>query len=430
MLLDDFKNKKLLLAVSGGADSIYMYHEILKSKEKYSYDIGIAHINYNTSSISQKSFLLCRDLAKHSYISFYTRSVHLDTSDNFENNARNLRYSFFESIANYDGYDYILIAHTKDDLVETLYMRDGESNDFTSMPFNRSQYLYKRPMLNYERIQILEEVKRKKYKYYDDPTNSETKYRRNKVRHIILPNLIEKDKKVGELLQAYRINRERYKNFLCKYENLMKHYISFCDNRITIPKNILTHSSNYSMKLIIQASLKDYLNIFITKTHKFWIEIHEIISSNKKDRIKYLSNDIILSFNESNITIDKIVKNDICKKITHGTQWMNYIFKVSKYENDRKKLNNRNIFICSESDYIRGLYVRSWVSGDKYSISDKKNKYITKLFNENKLSQLERKQYPVITNGDSIKWIPGFGHSSNCYAESDNLISITVSKIK
>ena len=150
-------------------------------------------------------------------------------------------------------------------------MRDGESNDFTSMPFNRSQYLYKRPMLNYERMQISAEVKRKKYKYYEDPTNLETKYKRNKVRHIILPNLMEKDKKVGELLQAYRINRERYKKFLCRYENLIKHYISFSDNRITIPKNILTHSSNYSMKLIIQASLKDYLNIFITKTHKFWI---------------------------------------------------------------------------------------------------------------------------------------------------------------
>jgi len=428
MLLDDFKNKKLLLAVSGGIDSVYMYHEILKAKKKYSYDIGIAHINYNTSSVSHKSYLLCRDLAKSNQHPFYTRSVHLNTNDNFENNARNLRYSFFESIASHDEYDYILIAHTKDDLIETLYMRDGESNDFSSLPFNRSQYLYKRPMLNYERIQISKEVKIKKYKYYEDPTNLEIKYRRNEVRHEILPNLMERDKKVSKLLMSYRTNRERYKDFLYRYENSMKHYISFSNNRITIPKNILTSSSNYSMKLIVQASLKDYFNTFITKTHKFWIELYEIINSNKKDGIKYLSTDIILSFNKSDITIDKIDKNDICKKITHNTQWMNYKFKVSPYKDGRQNSTNKNMFICSESVYNNGLYVRKWINGDKYSISGDKNKHISKLFNENKLSQLERKQYPVITNGDSIKWIPGFAHSSNCFAESNKLISITVSR--
>ena len=62
---------------------------------------------------------------------------------------------------------------------------------------------------------------------------------------------------------------------------------------------------------------------------------------------------------------------------------------------------------------------------DKYPISNKKNKQISKLFNEKKVDHLERKEYPIITNGDTIKWIPGIAYSNNCFLESDKLISIT-----
>ena len=428
MSLEKFNKKKLLLAVSGGIDSIYMYHKILNSKDRHSYDIGLAHVNYNTSPISSKAYLLCLELAKNNNHPFYGKSVSLDTNNDFENNARNLRYSFFKSITEREGYDYILIAHTRDDLIETLYMRSGVSNDFSSLPFNRSQDLYKRPILNKERKQIIDETKKKKYKYYDDPTNLDTKYKRNNIRHRILPNLIRKDKVVNQLLESYDINRQFYKDFLSKYEKLMKNHISYKNRKITIPKSILIQSSNYSMKLIIQGSVKDYFNVFVTKTHKFWAELYEIIKSDKINVIKSLSDDIIISFNKSNITINRIIESDICKKIKHKTKWMDYTFTVAPYENETQHLNDRNTFICPESIYKSGLYVRKWIDGDKYPISNKKNKQISKLFNENKVNRVERKQYPIVTNGDTIKWIPGVVHSNNCYLESDKLILITANR--
>ena len=120
-----------------------MYHKILSLKEKHSYDVSIAHVNYNTSPISSKSHSLCLKLSKKNRHPFYCKSVFLDTKSNFENNARRLRYDFFKSIAQHEGYDNILIAHTKDDLIETLYMRNSDSSDFSILPFNRSQKLYK-----------------------------------------------------------------------------------------------------------------------------------------------------------------------------------------------------------------------------------------------------------------------------------------------
>ena len=81
------------------------------------------------------------------------------------------------------------------------------------------------------------------YQYYEDPTNFDITYRRNNVRHEILPNLSNKDKIIDRLLKTYNINKNRYEKFMLEYSNISKNYILHSNNRITIPKNLLIDSS-------------------------------------------------------------------------------------------------------------------------------------------------------------------------------------------
>ena len=101
------------------------------------------------------------------------------------------------------------------------------------------------------------------------------------------------------------------------------------------------------MKLIIQASLKDHFHIFIPKTYKFWIELYELIKSDKINTIKYLSDDIVVCIKKSKIVINKIIQGDMCKKIKDNTKWMDYTFSVKKYTNEGLISDDKNIYICS-----------------------------------------------------------------------------------
>ena len=136
-----------------------MYHLFLKSFRKNLFEIGLAHVNYNTSSTSNKSMKLCKKLSIKNNHSFYVKEVNLRTESNFENNARTIRYNFFNSIMKNENYDYILTAHNKDDLIETLYMQNTNRDDYSSIPFNQENHFIIRPLINLNRSEIEKEVK-------------------------------------------------------------------------------------------------------------------------------------------------------------------------------------------------------------------------------------------------------------------------------
>ena len=70
-MLNKFQNKNILLCVSGGIDSIYMYHTLSKEFKKKSFSLGLAHVNYNTSTISKKSMEFCKILSIENKHPFY-----------------------------------------------------------------------------------------------------------------------------------------------------------------------------------------------------------------------------------------------------------------------------------------------------------------------------------------------------------------------
>ena len=147
---------------------------------KYNFKIGVAHVNYNTSSKSHDSMELCRELSKLNNHPFYLKVYNRAAGSNFEHIAREFRYSFFSSIRGKENYHYIITAHNKDDLIETIYMQD-QKDDFSILPYSQSQDYILRPLINIDRQKIGEYIKSKDLLYCNDPTNLNPKYKRNDV---------------------------------------------------------------------------------------------------------------------------------------------------------------------------------------------------------------------------------------------------------
>ena len=121
--------------------------------------------------------------------------------DNFHNEARNIRYKFFEDVVLKYNANYLMTAHHGDDLIETILMRITRGSNLAGYSgFKKIVHMEKydivRPLLSYTKKQLEEYNILNNVKYYVDSSNSKDKYTRNRYRKYILPFLKEEDKNI------------------------------------------------------------------------------------------------------------------------------------------------------------------------------------------------------------------------------------------
>ena len=367
---------------------------------------------------------ICKQMSKDNNHLLYIKSVNLD-SYNFEHKAREVRYKFFNSIKNLERYDFILTGHHRDDLIETLYMQNTSIDDYSCIPLNQELNGILRPLIGISKKEIQEQTDLYRWKYVDDPTNEDTKYKRNRVRHQILPNLENKENIVDEMISLYREKLGRYNSFIMQYNIDKPRVLSEKKNQIQIDREYLRKIDVYAFKLILQGELKASFDTLSLKSEKFWKELHSMVLSNKVGGIKRIDSRVTLYAEEKHVVLIDMDENHSCIRLENNANWKGYTFKVEKYrETDKLNLKDKNIFICTEEVYKKGLYVRKKQDGDRYTFRADMNKNISDLFNEHKIPVSNRENSPIVASENEIKWIPGLAHASNDYLQSNNLIKV------
>lgn len=190
------KNKKYILACSYGPDSMALFDLLLKNN----YDFVVCFLNYKTrpeSDIEEDKITnFCSTFSKKLYKKTYNLK---GKNVNFEALARKARYDFFVQIAKKENIKDILIAHHLDDLVETYYLQKKSKriNEYLGLTYRRLYiddiYLV-RPLLSFEKKEILDYCRENSIDYSIDYTNFENIHQRNILRNKELINLSKKDK--------------------------------------------------------------------------------------------------------------------------------------------------------------------------------------------------------------------------------------------
>lgn len=185
---------KIILAVSGGPDSVCLLDVFSKLKTKYNLSLIIAHVNYGLrGKDSNEDEKFVRGLAEKYGLDIFVLDLAktprrgVSTS---ENALREVRYNFFEKLRADNKFDFIAVAHNLDDQAETFLMRiirGAGLIGLSAMKFKNQKII--RPLLGTTRREILEYLKQNKLKYCLDKTNRENKFNRNKVRNKLLPYL-------------------------------------------------------------------------------------------------------------------------------------------------------------------------------------------------------------------------------------------------
>lgn len=189
------KNSKIVLAISGGPDSVCMLSIMAYLAPKYNFKLHIAHVNYDLrGKDSEKDELFVKELAKEFGIEISVLKVDkMSNKSNLEEKLRNIRYKFFEELRKKLNFDLIAVAHNKDDQVETALLRIIRGTGLYGLASMRAKNEnIIRPLLGSSREEIILYLKEKKLKFRIDKTNRQSDFTRNKVRNKLIPYLEKK----------------------------------------------------------------------------------------------------------------------------------------------------------------------------------------------------------------------------------------------
>ncbi len=417
-IISKASEKKYLLAVSGGMDSMAMLYLFQKSN----LDFAVANVNFNLraeesdgDSLFVKGYCEVNKIKLH-YYNVDTHKYSKENGISTQMAARDLRYKWFDKLCLENNYDKVGIAHHLDDQVETLFINLLRGTGIAGMHgISTNKDFLLRPLLFTDRNGIEAFIKENKIPYREDSSNASNKYQRNYIRHNILTefkklrsdfslsinNSISKIKEVEDYAQYY-------------LEKEINEIVSTKDGKNSI--NIEKLLSSNSPKLVLFTYLQ---NFSFNESHI--IDILACIADNKTGAIIQSSEneahiDRKFIFISSKDNIRKSTKLEIDSLF--DTKWVDNNIII---ENDFKgnyKINNSSLGFIDFDKLQFPLTIRNWKQGDYfYPLGMKTKKKLSDFFIDNKIPNIEKENIKLLCNGEQIIWI--IGH------RIDNRYSIT-----
>ena len=379
----------------------------------YKDKIIVAHINHNVRKQSNTEELFLSNYCKDNNITFECMKITEYKENNFENEARKKRYKFYKEILTKYNSSYLFLAHHADDLMETIIMkiiRGSNINGYAGIKkiSYQDNYYIVRPFLDYTKQDILEYIKKYNITYYDDYTNNDITYTRNRIRHNIIPLLKKEDINIHKKFIKYSNTLNEYNDYI-NYEvnNIIKDiYINntlyldkFNIMHPFIKKNILYHILNniYNNKdnIVKDIHIKNILNLINNPKPNITINMPNNIYVTKEYNILIFSN----KYNIENYNI----KFD--KKVSINN------FTIEQIENT--SLNGNDICRLNSNEISLPLYIRNKKDGDYIELLGlNKKKKIKEIFIECKIPIRQRNNYPVLVDSkNNILWLPNLKKS-------------------
>ena len=248
---------KVLVAVSGGPDSVALVHALLTLQARFDIQLGVAHLDHGlrpTAAPRDAAFVssLCKKIDLRSHVGKTDiRSLHQRQRGSLEALGRQARYDFFNRIARKFGYSKIALGHHADDNAELVLMnllRGSGRLGLSGIPPVRNKR-YIRPLIQQSRENIMNFLQDNQIAYVLDATNSDLRFLRNRIRHELMPELIHRynPKLVDTLNRTADIIRIE-ENWLDRYSHKVFNALSVSDDgdtdvRLSISKLLENHEA-------------------------------------------------------------------------------------------------------------------------------------------------------------------------------------------
>ena len=413
ILKDNLYDESVVVATSGGPDSMALLYLVNSLKEKLKLDIVCAHVNHKLRKESDDEQVMVKSFCEENGISFEILTIDSYNDDNFHNDARIKRYDFFEKCVKKCQAKHLLTAHHGDDLMETILMRIVRGSSLKgyagfALKSSRDGYTILRPLINYTKGEILSFVLDNNIPYAVDKSNEKDVYTRNRFRKYVLPVLKKEDEMVHD--KFYKLSKTLYMYDEYVSKEASKVFDSICNSGKLDVLKLRKLDELLRIKIIEKLLENSYQDDLMLLTDRHITMINEIIFSDRPNQMINLPNKklCVKEYNHIYITDEKDI-------LDYEYEFDEFITlpngKTIKVSDTTGKSNN----VCrlSSKDIKLPLYIRNRKKGDRIDVKGLDgSKKVKDIFIDKKISSSERDMWPIVVDSDgNIVWIPGIKKS-------------------
>ena len=405
---------KLLLAVSGGVDSVVMTHLCKLAK----LDFSIAHCNFNLrGEESNEDEIFVKELADELGVEAFTQSFDTegfarDAKLSIQMAARDLRYSWFEELRSTRNFDYILSAHHANDNVETFLINlvRGTGIEGLTGIKDTNGYII-RPLLNFTRKEIENYATSNHLNWREDSSNASSKYMRNNIRHQVVPILEEIN---PQFIESF----SQSQRFLKESVDLVDDYIALLYKEI-VEKTSIGYQLNVEVLKRIPNNKAVLYQLLKSFGFTEWNDVHALLEAQSGKMV--FSRSYRLIKDRDYLLLTEIPNDETDKE-----------YEISAYEDvvmlpigtfsfhevsEVKEVDEHHIFVPKELLKFP-LILRKWKHGDHFfPFGMKGKKKLSDYFKDKKLSLPEKENVWLLCSNNEIVWVVNH--------RADNRFSVT-----
>ncbi|GEK34498.1 tRNA lysidine(34) synthetase TilS [Kurthia sibirica] len=427
---------RILVACSGGVDSIVLLHYLNELKKTANFDIAAVHVNHmlrGQAADGDRQFVE-RFCAEHAIQIFAANieipAIHAEEKGNLQDVCRRERYKYFMEIMIEEGFNKVAVAHHADDQIESILMalvRGSHEQGVLGMPAQRDFYGQQliRPFLSVTRQDIMDYLTNYQLDYREDASNKKDSYTRNRLRHHVVPLLREENSKIAVAFQRFS-EKERMEEVVL--EDLTKAVFNELivvesDNMMTLSIIPFQKQPLALQRRVILLLLKYlYKDTIIAQSYTLWTAILQLTTT--IDGHKELSlpdggvaqrqYDVLYVYRRRPLLKEveqHVLAMDRWYLLPNGQRYGIFHDMTTQTYSDEAKF-----YALSHPKLKHPLTRRSKNDGDRMQLAGMGNyKKVSRIFIDAKVPLQDRIEWPLIVDSnDEIIALPGLRVSSLC----------------
>lgn len=405
----------IVVGCSAGPDSMALIDSLVKIRDKYNLQLVVAHVNHNVRVESFEEAQYVKKYCEDNKLLFETMLIEKYGDDNFENEARNIRYNFFESLVQKYGANYLMTAHHGDDLIETIMMRIVRGSNLSGYGgfkkiVDMDYYKIVRPLIGYTKSELEEYDKRNEVKYYIDASNSKDEYTRNRYRKYILPFLKDENSNVHLKFLKFSDSLDEASRFINKERDKALKRVMLAD-ALVIDK--FMEEDEYIQKEILYYLLTEfYQDDLILVGDKHIDLLMNLIYSKKSNSFINLPNQVVAKKCYNMLEL----KRDTEEITSYEVEFSQCVMLPNNHSIVKildTSDNSNNVCRLNSEEVVLPLIVRTRKVGDRMMVKGMDgSRKVKDIFIDKKIKLADRDAWPVVTDSKNrIVWIPGIKKS-------------------